>query len=210
MMRQNFTVVGQKLHQELNGISCIGLEEVQPKKNIMSSRSFGRPITELDELKESMSYYVARACVKLRQQNSYAQAIYVFVRTNRFKSNVEQYNNGGSYSFINPTNDTLEVISKANLILDGIFKEGVEYKKAGILLMDLTPSKGMQTSLFSDTHRNQDQSQDLMNAMDKINNKFGNETIHSLAQGLSKQWIMNCNHRSQRYTTQWDELKLVN
>ena len=172
----------------------------------MTSRSFSKPVTTLEELKEAISYYATRACEKLRSQQSFAQAIYVFVKTNKFKKSIQQYRNGATYEFNTPTNNTLEVISKATKCMESIYKKGIEYKKAGILLMDLTSANQIQHSLFDDCTKVRSKSVQLMDAMDYLNNRFGRETIYSLASGIKKDWIINCNNRSPRYTTQWDEL----
>lgn len=206
MIRKDFTVVGQRVNHELKGVSCIGLEEVQDKKNIMTSRSFGRSVYELHELKESIAFYTARACEKLRAQKSYTKAIYVFVTTNKFKANIQKYKSGLTYSFANPTNDTLEITGKATELMQAIFKDGLEYKKAGILLMDLTKKQGRQESLFSESNRTLKFSDSLMTSLDYLNNKYGNNIVHTLAEGTKKHWMMNCKNRSPRYTTQWSEL----
>ena len=106
-MRQVFSVVMERMVHELRGTSCLGLEDIQAKKNIMSSRSFGRMVTDKGELLEAVSSYAARAAEKLRRQGSRANGLYVFLQTNRYRPRHPQYQNSATCSFVLPTSDTL-------------------------------------------------------------------------------------------------------
>lgn len=209
-LRKNFTVVGQRIQQELSGISCLELEDIKPKKNILSSRSFGRPVYSLRELKEAITSYASRACFKLRQDQQITGFIYVFVKTNKFKNNHKQYYNSASYSFNSPTNDSFVIIAKAIEAITKIFKEGVEYKKAGIILSNLSSENNYQNSLFSESKRSKTETRKLMQTIDYLNHKFGNDTAFSAAQGIKQNWRMNCENRSNRYTTNWHEILKIN
>ncbi len=203
MIRMHFSVVMERLVEELRGISCIPLEMVQPRQQIMSSRSFGKPVTELWELEEALSFYTAKACVKLRKQKSLAGGISIFLHTNTFKENDPQYGNSMNYHFSEPTSDSGFIISAAKKCLKNIFREGFRYKKTGILLLDLSPLRIKQFDLLSNR---QNKSESLMQTFDFINEKLGKNTLFLAAEGIQRHWKTRCDRRSKRYTTQWDEL----
>ena len=105
-VKKTISIVGERIHYELNGVSCIGIEEVKNKKNIISSKSFGKKVSQVQELEEAVSNYTARACEKLRLQNSRAQGLYVFLRTSPHIDKERQYSNGMSVHFSIPTSNT--------------------------------------------------------------------------------------------------------
>jgi len=207
IIRKHLSVVGERILRELKGQSCIDLEAIQPKKNIMSSKSFGKPLTEQEPIEEALSNYAARACEKLRKQNSRAQAVHVFIQTNGFRETDRQYNNAITHTLTTPTSDTRIIIEAAKFCLSRIYKHGYRYKKTGIMLLDLIPSSLEQKQLFVDfDHRPGDH---LMNIVDRVNKDHGPDTLFFGAQGVTREWKMRCGLRSPRYTTQWDELLMV-
>ena len=151
IIRKQLSVVGERLLRELRGQSCIDLEDVQPRKNIMSSKSFGNLLTEKAPMQEALSNYASRACEKLRKQNSRAQAVYVFVQTNNFRETDAQYSNGITCSLTVPSSDTRTIIEAARFCLDRIYKPGYRYKKTGVMLLDLIPASQEQKHLFADS-----------------------------------------------------------
>lgn len=205
VIRKRLSVVGERIARELKGQSCIDLEDVQPRKNIMSSKSFGEALTAKEPIEEALANYAARACEKLRKQNSRAQAVYVFIQTNNFKATDRQYNNSLSCTLPVPTRDTRVIIGAAKYALSRIYKPGYRFKKAGIMLLDLIPDSLEQGNLFAEIG----QGDHLMNVMDRINEDHGPDTLFIGAQGVVKTWKMRCGLRSLRYTTQWDELLKV-
>ncbi len=207
IIRKQLSVVGERLVRELRGQSCIDLEDIQPRKNIMSSKSFGNLLTKKEPLEEALANYAARACEKLRQQNSRAQAVYVFVQTNGFRETDKQYNNALTYPLTVPTSDTRTIIEAAKFCLSRIYKPGYRYKKTGIMLMDLIPASLEQKHLFADSDPRP--SDHLMGVVDRINQEHGPDTLFFGAQGVAREWKMRCGLRSPRYTTQWDELLRV-
>ena len=149
-IKKEFNVVLARTVAELNGESCLALEEVaSPKQQIMSSRSFGQPIFFLEDLNEAVVSYTSRACEKLRRQNCVAGSIQVYVRTNPFKPDEPQYNNGVTVKLLHPTNNTFRLAEAALYGLKKIFKLGYAYKKAGIMLTDLCPEHQVPVDLFS-------------------------------------------------------------
>jgi DNA polymerase V len=207
IIRKQLSVVGERILRELKGQSCIDLESIQPRKNIMSSKSFGKLLTKKEPLEEALSNYTARACEKLRKQNSRAQAVHVFVQTNGFRETDRQYNNAITHTLTTPTSDTRIIIEAAKFCLSRIYKHGYRYKKTGIMLLDLIPASLEQKQLFVDLdHR---QSDHLMSIVDRVNKEQGSDTLFFGAQGVNREWKMRCGSRSPRYTTQWDELLTV-
>lgn len=173
----------------------------------MSSKSFGNFITKKRPIEEALANYAVRACEKLREQNSRAQAVHVFIQTNGFRETDRQYNNGLTWTLTTPTSDTRLIIKAAKVCLSKIYKEGYRYKKVGIMLTDLIPTSLEQKQLFIDF--NHHASDYLMNIMDKVNKDHGPDTLFLGTQGLTREWKMRCVLRSQRYTTQWGELLTV-
>ena len=208
-IRAQFGVVMERTCNELRGISCLELEDVAPaKQQIMSSRSFGSPVTTLAELREAVASYVSRAAEKLRAQQSVSAAVHVFIQTNRFKESDLQYSEGLLVPLPDPTDDTRLLASAATLGLSLIFKPGYQYKKAGIMLTLISDKAKRQQTLFDDPLQRA-QSANLMAAMDAINAQFGRGTVTTGANGTEKRWAMRSGNRSPRFTTQWDELPIA-
>ena len=208
-IRAQFGVVMERTCNELRGISCLELEDVAPaKQQIMSSRSFGSPVTTLAELREAVASYVSRAAEKLRAQGSVSAAIQVYIQTNRFKESDLQYSEGLLVPLPDPTDDTRLLTSAATLGLGLIFKPGYQYKKAGIMLTLISDKAKRQQTLFDDPLQRA-QSAKLMAAMDAINAEFGRDTVRAGATGTEKRWAMRSENRSPRFTTRWDELPIA-
>ncbi len=208
LIQKHLTIVGRKIACEIGGISCLPLELIaNDKKQIISSRSFGRPVFKSDELEEAVANYTSRAAEKLRDQNSVCGQLRVFVHTNRFKE-VKQYYNHASIKISPPTASTSSLAKAAYLALGKIFKQGIEYKKAGIILSDIEKSDKIQFSLF-DLQENYFKEEKTMKIMDQINGAFGSGTIKLASCGTSTPWKMNSQFRSPCYTTRWDDLLKV-
>jgi DNA polymerase V len=209
MLRTHFGVVMERTVSELNGISCLELEEVTPaKEQIIASRSFGRAVTSREELEESVATHIARACEKLRAQSSVAAMIQVFVRTNRFKPSEPQYSPSIAIGLVEACDDTLVLTDAALTGLGRIFKAGYRYKKAGVVLSGISEKAQQQHSLFDDRSWNH-KSAELMKVMDSLNTRFGKKAVHSAAMGNTVGWAMRSENRSPHYTTCWDELPFV-
>jgi DNA polymerase V len=210
-IRKHLTVVGERTVLELRGISCIPLDtRKKPKKGILSSKTFGKPIERLDELAEAVATYTVRAAEKLRSQGSVAGYISVFIHTNQFKRDEPQYANSASRTLLFPTSFTPDLIGAALKLLKGIYKPGYKYRKAGVYLSKITPKEHIQYDLFGDFSLWQhDKQRWLMEAVDHINRLWGHDTIFFGAQGIRREWQMRQMKRSPRYTTRWDELFAV-
>ena len=205
-IRKYLGVVLERIVYELRGVSCLDLDQVQPRKNIMVSRSFGNPINKLTDLEQAISLYTVRGCEKMRSQNSRAQTVYTFLRTNSFSKKHKQHRAGVMTGFDIPCSDTGYILSIVKRSLSNIYKDGYLYHKGGIMLVDLVPDNIHQKNLFVDYNYNRS---DLrMTTLDKINKKFGPGTLFYAAAGLKKDgdWQSRTHHLSPRYTTKWGEL----
>jgi DNA polymerase V len=202
-IRREFSVVMERTVQELNAMPCIELTDVAPaKQQIMSSRSFGRYVTDIQGLREAVASYVAIAAEKLRRQGSVAGMIQVYVRTNPFREGHPQYSKALTVPLPESTDDTLMLTRAALWGLRRIFVAGYEYQKAGVTLMNLSDASHQQASLFSASKDNVK----LMDTMDRINGIWGRGTLRSAATGVVKPWAMKRERMSPRWTTCWDEL----
>jgi len=208
MLRSRFSVLMEKTNRELNGRVCIEMEEISPpKKQIMSSRSFGVPVPDLQSLEESVALYVARAAEKLRRQKSYAGSVQVSIQTSPFNPAVPYYGNSMTVSLPTPTDDTMQITRAALLGLGRIYRAGLRYQKAGVMLSELVPASSVQQDLFAgqaDGRR-----KIVMGLLDGINRRLGRGTVHSARQGFSQPWRMKQEHKSPGYTTRWDELPVA-
>lgn len=207
IIRQYFGVTVERTLLELLDISCIGLESSKPRKNIISSRSFGKPISQLTEIEEAISGYVATACVKLRRQQSKAQGIYVFLQTNPFNPKQKFYTGNAVGRFAHSSDDTRFIIQAAKDAVKKIFLPNRNYHKAGIILTDITANAVNQFDLF--TAEQEQKTTELMQLVDNINNKMGKNTIFIAAQGTKRKWEMRANQQTPKSTTRWEDLPLV-
>lgn len=209
-LRQQFSVVMEKTIRELNGMVCIEIEDIAPpKKQILSSRSFGHPVHDYHSLAESITLYMSRAAEKLRKQKSFAGSVYVYIRTSPFREQDAFYSNGFTIAISSPTNDTMQLVNVALWILKRIYKPNYNYAKAGVMLGELVPEQGIQTDLFSQIQVTPKSSR-LMVAMDAINKKMGKESVKLASEGFTRPWKMKQENKSPSYTTNWNELVRVN
>ncbi|MCE0723196.1 MULTISPECIES: Y-family DNA polymerase [Legionella] len=210
LLKKSFNVVLMRTAMELQGIACGGLEGIEPKQSIMSSKSFGQMQTQLGSIAESVSSHCARAVEKMRQQHLVAQRMFVFVHTNRFREDLAQHVQSIEFRFINPTDDLRLITKIAKRCLQRIFKPGYYYKKAGVCLEDLIPTNPRQRDLFHQPNDEQlRHTEQLMSIFDQINQKYGRSTIHLAAEGYSKPWDARAELKSPAYTTRWSDVPQV-
>ena len=208
-LRQQFSVVMEKTIRELNGTVCIELEEISPpKKQIISSRSFGFPVRDYNSLAESITLYMSRAAEKLRRQQSFAGSVYVYIRTSPFKPDDPFYSNGMTIPLSSPTDDTRQLVNGVLWGLKQIYKPNYNYAKAGVMLSEIVTIKGVQTDLFSQSQASP-KSSALMTAMDGINRKMGKESIKLASEGFTKPWKMKQENKSPSYTTLWEDIPSI-
>jgi DNA polymerase V len=175
LRRERLGVVTARLALELRGVPCLDLERDFPdRKSIMASRSFGRQVTALAELREAVASYTTRAAEKLRRQHLATASLMVFIETNRFKSDDMQHYAARPVRLPVATSDGGKLISAALAGLAAIWRDGYRYKKAGVVLLDLHPA-AVQEGLFDkkdDARRVM-----LMRTIDGINIRFGRDKV---------------------------------
>ena len=207
LLRKQFGLSLEKTVYELQGTSCIALDELTSKKAIQSSRSFARPVTQLAELKEALSTYAAIAAEKLRGQKALASGLCVSLSTSRYKSGQDFYAKQKTFMLSQPTQDSRVIIAYALTLLTDMYRAGFAYSKCGIVLLDLVPETYAQADLLCANLPTGNT--EVMRVLDRINQKYGKSTIHLAAEGFSKVWAANSVKKSPRYTTQWDELAVA-
>ncbi len=208
-IKDKLTTRGLYTQMELKGRACFDMDLKTPdKKSIVSSRSFGTPITNFKSLSEAVAYHASTGAKKLRSQNSDCSSIIVFITTNRFKENELQYSNS-KLEIIDPaTNYTPTLIEKSIEALRAIYKKGYSYKKAGVIFSKITASKERQFDLFTD-NKAEIKKENLLLSLDSINSKFGKFGLYSGSINHHGIWQMKRESRSPSYTTDWNELPIV-
>jgi len=210
IVRKQYNVLLMRSVMELNGCDCIGLDDYAPKQSIMSAKSFGSMQTELWALEQALSSYVARVCEKMRQQNSKASCIQVFVLSNRFRQDLPQYSNAVNYKLVHPTDDVRALTSIAKRCLKKIFREGIHYKKVGFGVLEMVDKAHQQLDLLHTVNEDLLQkSNKIMSMIDGINKRFGKRSVHLLAEGFNRHWKLRAELQSPAYTTEWLELPMV-
>ncbi len=206
-MRRQYSVVMQRLILELRGVPCIGLEDIQPKKQIISSRSFGQRVEELEPLLQSVAMHATKAGEKLRSQGSACSAIQVSIRTGRHNPDEEYYSQSALARFPIPTADTRKLINAAGQALRRIYRKGRRYAKAGVMLLDISQANAMQGHLFQE--RDSEKAIALMSAIDQLNRIYGRRAVFFASEGCSKQWAMKRERMTQAFTTRWEDVPVV-
>jgi DNA polymerase V len=201
-------VVGVRLIKELKGEQAIEMKDpLDQKKMIATTRMFGKPVFELNDLKEAVATYTSRAAEKLRRQYCAAKSIDVFVVTNDYEGNQYQYNPQTRHKdtrLLQPTSHTNELIRNAVPLVEELYNRGSKYLKAGVILGGLVPDESIQGNIFKNNSGNHQRV--LMEAMDNINFSMRDDAVKYVAGGLKRNWKMRQEMRSGRYTTRWDEL----
>ena len=208
-VRSHFTKPGIQTWKELNGFPCIDTSEVMRKKTICTSRSFGNMVDTLDSLKAAVATFASSCANKLRGEGSGAKSVTVFVSSNRFREDLEQYSNAASMSFLTPTSDVMEITNAALNILAHIYKKGIMYKKAGVIVGDIVSTSCLQADMF-DPIPNRLQRAALMKTMDALNHRYGLKTLRLAVEGEEKQpWKVKSEHRSPNFLTNFNEILTI-
>ena len=179
------SVIGERMWRELQGESCLPLETVPPdKKQICTSRSFGQPVTELDDLYSAVANFAAQCAYKLRRQKSVAVTFMVFIATNWFNKNLPQYHNSKHITLPVPTSSTSEIVRFAKIALETIYRKGYQYKKAGVIITEIANSEAIQGNIFYQPDLAKHDR--LMKTIDAINEASGSDIIKIAAVGKGK------------------------
>lgn len=215
MIAGEFSVVLARTVRELRGTPCIDLgDDGESKRQIMTSRSFGRPVLERDELAEAVTEFTTRAAQKLRNQSSTAGALQVFIRSSPFRTKERPYAASTSLKLVPPTHDTKRLAKTALDGLRAIYRPGIQYAKAGVMLFDLQDERIEQLPLFGEGSGTTDPVRDpggtgLMQTVDQLNDRFGRGTVRLAGAGLTQSWQNRQERLTPAYTTQWDQLPFV-
>ena len=205
-IRKEFSVVGLRLKKELLGISVLDLDTISPKKSIATTRSFEEYTNDFEYVKERVSTFAVSCAEKLRKQNSSCNLLTLFIQTNNFDKDKPQYFRSISVNLPYQSNSSITLSKFAIKAFEQIYKEGYQYKKAGIIVSGLVSSDQKQLSLFEEEnirHPN------LMKAMDGLNKKFGAAKVKLASQDLERTWKMRQERLSPCYTTKWKDLLIV-
>lgn len=226
LVRQHFSVVMARTNLELNGVMCLGLEDVGAKQEIVSSRSFSKKISELEDLSQAVMGHVSQAAVKLRKQQSVCKILVVFAKTSAFNPNEAYQSIRGQYHFVNATCDTRVMIHGARQVLERIYKPDLKYAKAGVMLCAISGQDTVVDDLFDQPDPNAEaRSKQLMAVMDAINQQMAHQSkaqakgsskgnggrLFIASTGIPKQqdWQMNRDFLSPSYTTKLSDLVKV-
>ncbi len=202
-VRKNMTVVGLRLKKDLEGNPTLGIEQLQTKKSIATTRSFDKNYADYAVIKERVVTFAASCAEKLRHQHSCCNTMMVFLHTNEHRKDHAQYSRNIVINLPYPTNSSIELAKFAIRGLNNIFKQGYYYKKAGIIVMDTTPENERQAMLFENSDPRH---QRLMKVMDKINQWYKTPILKLGSQDLKRTWKMRQEKLSPRYTTRLDEI----
>lgn len=176
-MKKKFSIVMARTVAELQGISCIEIEHTpQTKQQIIASRSFGSRVTELEDLKEAISMYAQDACSRLRDESLLCGCMIAFVQSNPFDPNVPFYNKSISGGFSEPTDCAMDLVKAATRMVGEIFKEGVKYKKCGVILTGLEPKSGHTYDLLTDFEMIE-KKEKLMKTLEGVHQKYGKKKL---------------------------------
>ena len=208
-IKKEMGIVGLRILQELRGISCYPLEQCPPpKKEITVSRSFKHPIGDIADISEAVASYTSKGAEKLRKAHLEANILVVFLMTNPYNRQA-RYFNMKTIRLPFSTSDTSELIKYAHTGLNEIYREGYLYKKAGVILRDLSSDSCTQMTLFD--YKRSGQSKEVTQAFDRINKRFGSDSVRYAATGSTRnqKWKTVFQRRSPSYTTNWDQLPRV-
>jgi DNA polymerase V len=214
-IRKRASITGWRTQRELQGVSCIRLEHAPAQQQtIVHSRSFRQPVHRVELVQEAVATFAGRAAEKLRRLNLVCGCISVSMRTSRF-SPTDYFSKGGETLLPFPTDSTIDLVQAASVLVERIYVEGHGYKKASVTLLDLSCKNSIQTDIFAQTDSRHDH---IMHTMDALNTRFGAGTLRLAAAGSAPigsastggaAWRGANDERSQRYTTHWGELKVV-
>ena len=202
-VRQQMSVVGLRLKHELEGKPVLGLDTFKNKKSIATTRSFDKMYSDFDDIKERISTYAVSCAEKLRKQGSCCNVLMVFLHSNWHRKDLPQYGKNIIVRTHYPTNSSIDLVKYAVQGLEQVFKEGYQYKKAGVIAMDITPEDIKQFTLFTEENPKH---LPLMKVIDNLNKGIGQNKVKFASQDLGRTWKMKQEKLSPRYTTKLTEV----
>ena len=205
-VRSNFSITEWKLKKDLEGIPTIALEIKEAKRSIATTRSFEYTYSDIENIKERISTFAASCAEKLRAQESSCHMIIVMLSSDRHKRDTEQHRASKTVIFPYPTDSTLSITKAAVEAVKTIFKTGIKYKRAGVIVTGLVPTDNHQLNLF--LHENP-KHKPLMSAIDRLNKRFKADKIKLANQDLQRTWKMKQERLSPKYTTKFNDIITV-
>ena len=207
-VKNRLNITGLRTVMELNGKACLNIEQTaDPRKGIMTSRSFGQPVTRLEDLQEAVAEFISIAAEKLRAQHSVASLLHLKLRTSKYTNNA-RYKYGIEIPLPNPTGNTSQLIKYGKAGLQHLYNPKLKYKKAAVMLTGIVPETEVQTDLFNNKQYSAKEHR-LMQKVDDINTRYGTGATHFASTGIEQPWQMRQKHLSSKYTTQWPDLMKV-
>lgn len=207
-IRDKFGVLLERTVKELNGEVWLEIDEALPEaKQVMSSRSFGTRVADYEGLEQAISFHAGNAAQRMRKQGLCANAVSIFIQNSPFDK-AAYYANSRVVGLPSPTDSTVQITKAALWLLKRIYKQGIYYQKAGVMLMELVTKSAKQNDLFGYSEGDSD-STSLMTAMDALNKKYGRGTIHLASESTNKMWAMRRSFKSPNYIGDWKELPVV-
>lgn len=223
-VRQQMTVVGERLWHELHGRPCIPLEQIsKPKKNICTSRTFSRLQTDFATIKEAIANHAATCGEKLRKEGSIANYVQVFIQTRReyghkHRPQDAKYSNSFTWTLPIASNDSRDLVRYAYQALEKIFRSGYKYNKCGVIVSGLVPENERQLTLFESEDKQPEpilhkvQDDRIMKVMDGLNGRYGSKMVKlgaTMSTKETKSWKMNRSLLSPRYTTKFTDIPIA-
>lgn len=207
VLRQ-FHKPGYQTWLELNGHPCIDTSEIIRRQTISTSRSFGKMISDAEQLRASVATFAASCCNTLRAQESAAGSVSVFACSNRFREDLEQYSNIATMRMDSPSSDTLEITEAAIRLADRIYRPGIQFKKSGVILSDITP--GLTHHILFDPISKRDERAELSTAIDRMNRKYGLKAVSLAVAGYGNaDWKNRKDRLTPNYLTDIDQIMTV-
>ncbi|MCF6347216.1 MAG: Y-family DNA polymerase [Flavobacteriaceae bacterium] len=202
-IRKNFSITEWKLKKELEGISILSLDILKTRRAIATTRSFETTFSDIDNIKERVSTFATSCAEKLRKQGSSCHIVFVLLSSDRHKKDMPQHRTNKSVILPYPTDSSLVISTAAVNAVSSIFRNGIKYKRAGVIVTGLVPTNNHQLDLFNNENPKH---KPLMSVLDNLNTKFGDYKIKLASQDLKRTWKMRQEHLSPRYTTDINEI----
>ena len=206
-VKTQFSITELNLKKDLEGIVTLCLEDEHPvKKSIATTRSFENTYTDIKDIKERVATFANSCSEKLRVQNSNCNILIILLQGSRFEKDSQTYKNSITVVLPHTTNSSLTIVKQAIKAIDKLYKKGIKYKRAGVIVTGLVPTSNHQLDLFSSENPKH---QPLMKAIDKLNKKYGDDKLKIANQDLQKTWKMKQEHLSHQYTTKFNDILII-
>lgn len=202
-VKKNLSIVGLRLKKELLGESILQLEDIAHKKAISTTRTFQQSLTQYKDINERIATFTIACAEKLRKQQTDCNTLQIFLQTNYFRKDLPQHHQVISIPLPMPTHSSFVLLKFAEKALESIFKEGYAYRRAGVIVSNLTPTHQRQLQLFDNENPKHSI---IMQTVDELNRRYGNNKIKFGNQSMGRQWKMKQEHLSQRFTTDLKEI----